>query len=222
VQARTVGLSRFFVKFLEVAGAGLASAVCAYFLGQIQIGKPAAAPASPQQIAQVALAAGESVRVVQEAPASVVEAAPTEPQPQKDEPPKKPESTAAAPIAAPAPTATAAPAPKPAKPAHTAQPRRQQKPEQTPAADAKSQPQPVHPPVAADAKPPVPAAQSADAAATAPSGEDNRPLFAKLRLVPPWFSAGSDKPVERPAAERPMADVPRPPMPVGDALRSAM
>jgi hypothetical protein len=58
---------------------------------------------------------------------------------------------------------------------------------------------------------------------TAKSAEDDRPLFARLKLIPPWFSSGSDKPAEKPI-ERPAAaaEVPRPPMPVGDPLRSAM
>ena len=31
-------MSRFAIKFIEVAGAGIASALCAYFLGQIERG----------------------------------------------------------------------------------------------------------------------------------------------------------------------------------------
>jgi hypothetical protein len=249
VQARSVVLSRFFVRCLEVAGAGVASAICAYVLGQIA--SPVAAPAPPQAVAQVALAAGDSVRVVQDAPAPLVEAAPTEPQmqkepqTQKDEPQNKSESTAATPTTAPVPTAApvpaaahvpttvhvpmAAPAPKPAKPTHTAQPRRHQKPEQTPVVEAKpraTEPLPIQPPVAAAEAAPkpavqggAPAAQSADvgsardgsAAPAAKSGEDDRTLFAKLGLIPSWFSSGNDRPAERPAA-----DVPRPPRPVGE------
>jgi hypothetical protein len=217
VQLRSIFLSRFFIRCVEVAGAGVVSALCAYFLSQIQLGKPAAAPPQVAQVSsvnQLALAAGESVRVVQEVPAPVVETAPTEAQPQKDEPPKKPESTAAAPAAPPAPAA--APAPKPAKPAQAAQPRREAKPRA---------PEPIQPPAAAAAAPPAaaPPAQSADAAPAATSAADDRPLFARLKLVPPWFSSGSDKPAEKPI-ERPAAaaEVPRPPMPVGDPLRSAM
>jgi nicotinate-nucleotide--dimethylbenzimidazole phosphoribosyltransferase len=227
VPLRSIFLSRFFIRCVEVAGAGVVSALCAYFLSQIQLGKPAAAPpqaAQVAQVSQVALAAGESVRVVEEVPAPRVEAAPVEAkpqeaQPQKDEPPKKPESTATAPATPPAPAA--APAPKPAKPAQTAQPRREPKPRAA---------EPVQPPVAA-APPVAPPAQTADAAPppAAKSSEDDRPLFERLKLVPSWFSAKSDKPAadkpaERPAPapERPVAEVPRPPMPVGDALRNAM
>ena len=227
MQLRSIFLSRFFIRCVEVAGAGVVSALCAYFLSQIQLGKPAAAPPQVAQVStvnQVALAAGESVRVVEEVPAPRVEAAPAEAQPQeaqpqKEEPPKKPESTAAAPAAPPAPAA--APAPKPAKPAHAAQPRREAKPRA---------PEPVQPPVAA-APPVAPPVQSANAAPAASSAEDDRPLFERLKLVPSWFSAKSDKPsdkpaadkpAERPAPERPVAEVPRPPMPVGDPLRNAM
>jgi hypothetical protein len=232
VQVRSIFLSRFFIRCIEVAGAGVVSALCAYFLSQIQLGKPAATPQPLAQAAQVstvnqlALAAGESVRVVEEVPAPRVEAAPAEPQPQKDEPPKKPESTAAAPAAppaaAPTPAAAApAPAPKPVKPAQTAQPRREAKPRAA---------EPVQPPVAAAPPPVAPPAQTADAApAAAKSPEDDRPLFERLKLVPSWFSAkndkpAADKPAERPAPapERPVAEVPRPPMPVGDPVRNAM
>jgi hypothetical protein len=232
VLVRSIFLSRFFIRCVEVAGAGVVSALCAYFLSQIQLGKPAAAPPQVTQVSsvnQLALAAGESVRVVEEVPAPLVEAAPADAQqPQKDEPPKKPESTAAVPVAPPAPAAApapvAAPAPKPAKPAHTAQPRRQQKPEHAPVVEAKPRAvEPVQPPPVAAAPPAAPPAQSADAAPAAKSAEDDRPLFARLKLIPPWFSSGSDKPAEKPI-ERPAAaaEVPRPPMPVGDPLRSAM
>jgi cytoskeletal protein RodZ len=232
VLVRSIFFSRFFIRCIEVAGAGIVSALCAYFLSQIQLGKPAAAPPQVAQVSsvnQLALAAGESVRVVEEVPAPLVEAAPDAQQPQKDEPPKKPESTAAAPTAPSAPAGTpapaAAPAPKPAKPAHAVPPRRQQKPEHAPVVEAKPRaPELAQPPVAAAPPAAAPPAQSADAAPAAKSAEDDRPLFARLKLVPSWFSSGSDKPAEKPI-ERPAAaadEVPRPPMPVGDPLRSAM
>jgi hypothetical protein len=238
VLVRSIFFSRFFIRCIEVAGAGVVSALCAYFLSQIQLGKPAAAPPQVAQVSsvnQLALAAGESVRVVEEVPVPRVEAAPADAQPQKDEPPKKPESTAAVPTATPStaataapaatPAPTAAPAPKPAKPAHTAQPRRQQKPEHAPVVEAKPRAaEPVQPPPVAAAPPAAaPPAQSADAAPAAKSAEDDRPLFARLKLIPQWFSSSSDKPAEKPI-ERPAAaaEVPRPPMPVGDPLRSAM
>jgi hypothetical protein len=228
VLVRSIFFSRFFIRCIEVAGAGVVSALCAYFLSQIQLGKPAAAPLPLAQVSsvnQLALAAGESVRVVEEVPVPRVEAAPAEAQSQTGEPPKKPESTAVAPTATPAPAAAAAaPAPKPAKPAHIAPPRRQQKPEHAPVVEAKPRaPEPVQPPVAAAPPAAAPPAQSADAAPAAKSAEDDRPLFARLKLIPPWFSSSGDKPAEKPI-ERPSAaaEVPRPPMPVGDPLRSAM
>src|SRR5262249_57649782 len=45
VQPKSTFFSRFFVKFLEVVGAGLASAVCAYVLGQAGALHPPPAPA---------------------------------------------------------------------------------------------------------------------------------------------------------------------------------
>jgi hypothetical protein len=237
VLVRSIFFSRFFIRCIEVAGAGVVSALCAYFLSQIQLGKPAAAPLPLAQVSsvnQLALAAGESVRVVEEVPVPRVEAAPADGQPQQDEPPKKPESTAAAPTTpsapavTPAPAATAAPAaapaPKPAKPAHAVPPRRQQKPEHAPVVEAKPRaPEPVQPPVAAAPPAAAPPAPSAEAAPAAKSAEDDRPLLARLKLIPPWFSSSSDKPAEKPI-ERPAAaaEVPRPPMPIGDPLRSAM
>jgi len=63
---RLTYVSRFAVKFIEVAGAGLASALCAYFLGQIER-SPAPAPAtavvqiSPATIENAAREAGVAV-----------------------------------------------------------------------------------------------------------------------------------------------------------------
>jgi hypothetical protein len=51
VRTRFTFLSRFAAKFIEVAGAGLASALCAYFLGQIE--RPPPPPATVVQMSPV-------------------------------------------------------------------------------------------------------------------------------------------------------------------------
>jgi hypothetical protein len=95
--------------------------------------------------------------------------------------------------------------------------RRSQKPEQA----AASEPLAIQPPLAAANAAPKPAIQSPmpllgrdGFATTAPSaGEDERPLLARLRQIPSWFA---------PENERVFGNVPRPPMPVGEFLPSAM
>jgi hypothetical protein len=52
-------------------------------------------------------------------------------------------------------------------------------------------------------------------------GEEDRPLFARLKLVPSWFSSGNDRADER-VNDRPVNVVPRPPMPVGEPPRGTM
>jgi hypothetical protein len=216
VQARSAFLSRFFVKFLEVSGAGLASAVCAYALGQAgNWGSSAPAPA----VAQVMSVTEDTIRMVRDDHALLVELVKKDAEAQK-----KPEPVAAAPAAAPAPVAELAP--KPAKPAHAVPPRRHPKPEPgTTAADAKPRPSepkqiqaaPLQPATASDPAPRV-AAPSVEAAGArdapppvAGTNGHDRPLFAKL--LPPWFSSTDDK---RPD------DIPRPPKPVGEFWRGAM
>jgi hypothetical protein len=226
VPSKSGFLSRFFVKFLEVSGAGLASAVCAYALGQAgNWGPSAPAPA----VAQVTAVTEDTMRMVRDDHALLVELVKKEAEAQK-----KPEQAAPAPTAAPMPTAEPTPAPavapKPAKPAHAVQPRRHPKPEPgTTVADAKPRPLEPKPIQAAPIQPPAPPAASdpapkavmpnAEAAGgrdappppAATNAQDDRPLFAKL--IPPWFSSAGDR---RPD------DVPRPPKPVGESLRSAM
>jgi hypothetical protein len=120
--------------------------------------------------------------------------------------------------------AAAAVAPKPAKPPQAAQVRRSQKPEQAAASEPQlraSEPLAIQPPLAAANAAPKPAVQSPmpllgrdGFATTAPSaGEEERPLLARLRQIPSWFL---------PENERVFGNVPRPPMPVGEFLPSAM
>jgi hypothetical protein len=101
-------LSRFAVKFVEVAGAGIASAACAYIFGQIERPQPPSAP-----VVQIAPASVERARMTQNDHPLVDETARTETE-------NKPENVAATP--------TAVSAPKLAQPAQAALPRRNQNP----------------------------------------------------------------------------------------------
>jgi hypothetical protein len=188
-------LSRFAVKFIEVAGAGLASALCAYFLGQIE-----RSPAPATAVVQVSPATIENAR---DARVAVVAQSAADTQPER---------VSVAPAMA--------SAPKPAKSASTAPARRKEKSEQGVAsAEPKAH---TGEPLAIDA-----AAISSNSAAkttgqnipttagrdepAAWSSEEERPLLAKL--IPSWFLPEND---------RIFGDLPRPPMPVGESLRSAM
>jgi hypothetical protein len=194
VPSRFAFLSRFGVKFVEVAGAGLASALCAYCLGQI-----GQQPAAPPPIVQVLPASADTIRTARDDRALLAALA------------RKDRDTAAEPEQeGPAPVAAAGS--KPAKPAPTVQTRRNQT----------SEPLPIQPPIAASNSAPKPAVQAPPAllgrdgfATSGPSGheEDERPLFARLKQIPSWFLPDND---------RIFGVVPRPPMPVGEFFRSAM
>ncbi len=257
VQPRFAFLSRFLVKFLEVAGAGLASAVCAYALGQsgaLNASPPAVVPAaqvsSANQVSSVSQASSANqVSPANEGtiPTTQNDHALVEPARKDAETPKNPDSATVMPATAPTPkaaaTSTTAAVPKLAKATHAVQPRRTHKQDLTPVVEAKprfveprsAEPAPIQAPVAAtDSTPktdatPKTAGQSADTgpgrdgsgSPTVNSGAEDRSLFARLKLVPPWFSPGSDRPNDKPN-DRPLADVPRPPMPIGELPRSTM
>jgi hypothetical protein len=210
VPGRFSFLSRFGVKFVEVAGAGLASAACAYCVGIVGQQPPAPPPAIVQVVPSE-----DAMRMARDDHALLAALVRKETESRKDVEDRKDSESQAKP--------EAAAAPKPAKP-QAAQARRSQKPEQA----AVSEPQPraseplaIQPPVAAANAAPKPAPQSPAAqpgrdgfAAAGPNGdEEERPLFARLRQIPSWFS---------PANERVFGSVPRPPMPVGEFLPSAM
>jgi hypothetical protein len=188
-------MSRFAMKFIEVAGAGLASALCAYFLGQIER-EPATA------VVQISPATMESV--AREAPAAAITRSDNETQPER------------AVVAS-----SASSAPKPAKSAPATLARRTQTSEQAPSAEPKrrgGEPLAIQPPIVAANLAAKPAAQSVSAVATRDesaiwNGDEERPLLARLKQVPSWFL---------PENERVFGDLPRPPMPVGESLRSAM
>jgi hypothetical protein len=195
-------LSRFAVKFVEVAGAGIASAACAYIFGQIERPQPPSAP-----VVQIAPASVERARMTQNDHSLAGETARTETE-------SKPESVAATP--------TAVSAPKLAQPAQAALPRRNQKSEQGPLAEAKArsgEPLAISPSRVASNSAPKAAGQSVQApvgyggAVASNSGEEERPLLARLRQIPSWFLPEND---------RIFGELPRPPMPVGEFLQSSM
>ena len=195
-------LSRFAVKFVEVAGAGIASAACAYIFGQIERPQPASAP-----VVQIAPASVERARMTQNDHPLLGETARTETE-------NKLESVAATP--------TAVSAPKLAQPAQAALPRRNQKSEQGPLAEAKArsgEPLAISPSRVASNSAPKAAGQSVQApvgyggAVASNSGEEERPLLARLRQIPSWFLPEND---------RIFGELPRPPMPVGEFLQSSM
>ena len=202
MRPRFTFLSRFAVKFVEVAGAGLASAACAYVFGQIERPQPPAAP------------------VLQMAPASVERARMT----QNDDPllgePARKETDSQLETAAATPTPVSAP--KLAKLTQAASPRRNQKAEQGPLAETKphsGEPLALSPSRVASNPAPKTAGQSVRApagyegSAAANSGEEERPLLARLKQIPSWFLPEND---------RIFGELPRPPMPVGEFLQSSM
>jgi hypothetical protein len=126
----------------------------------------------------------------------------------------QPESAAATP--------TTVSAPRLAKLTQPASPRRNQKSEQVPLAETKArsgEPLAISPSGAASNAAPKASGQSVRAPAgnegSAPSnsGEEDRPLLARLRQIPSWFLPEND---------RIFGELPRPPMPVGEFLQSSM
>jgi hypothetical protein len=199
------------VKFVEVAGAGLASAACAYCLGLVGQQPPAAPPAIVQVVPSE-----DAMRMARDDHALLAALVRKETESRKDADSRKDGESQAKP--------EAAAAPKPAKPVQAAQARRSPKPE--PAATSEPQPRAnepvaIQPPVAAANAAPKPAVQGPmpllgrdGFATTAPSGgEEERPLLARLRQAPSWLA---------PENEKVFGNVPRPPMPVGEFLPSAM
>src|SRR5262249_9594905 len=101
-------------------------------------------------------------------------------------------------------------------------PRRNQKSEQGPLAEVKAragEPLAISPSRVASNSAPKTAGQSVQApvgyggAVASNSGEEERPLFARLRQIPSWFLPEND---------RIFGELPRPPMPVGEFLQSSM
>jgi hypothetical protein len=195
-------LSRFAVKFVEVAGAGLASAACAYVFGQIERPQP---PATP--VVQKAPVSAERARMARDDRPLIGETA-------RKETDSQPESAAATP--------TTVSTPKLAKLTQPAPPRRNQKSEQVPLAETKArsgEPLAILPSSAASNAAPKASGQSVQApagyegSAASNGGEEDRPLLARLKQIPSWFLPEND---------RIFGELPRPPMPVGEFLQSSM
>lgn len=204
MQGRFSVLSKFGIKFVEVAGAGLASALCAFCLGQLGEQRTAPAPAAP--VVQVVPASEDAMRMARDDHALLAALVR-----------KQSEGHEGVETARPAPAAAAA---KPAKPAPPAQARRSQKPEPATAAETPAraaEPMPIQPPAANTAA--VLPAQSSrpptapDASAGVSAGEEEHPLLDRLAQIPAWFLPGN---------ERVFGDAPRPPMPVGEFFPRAM
>jgi hypothetical protein len=209
VRTRFTCLSRFAVKFVEVAGAGLASAACAYVFGQIERPQPPAAP-----VVQVAPATVERARMARDDRPLLGETGRKETDSQRESAANQPESAAATP--------TTVSAPKLAKLTQPASPRRNQKSEQVPLAETKArsgEPLAISPSSVASNAAPKASGQSVRApagyegSAASNSGEEDRPLLARLKQIPSWFLPEND---------RIFGELPRPPMPVGEFLQSSM
>jgi hypothetical protein len=209
VRTRFTFLSRFAVKFVEVAGAGLASAACAYVFGQIERPQPPAAP-----VVQVAPATVERARMARDDRPLLGETGRKETDSQRESAASQPESAAATP--------TTVSAPKLAKLTQPASPRRNQKSEQVPLAETKArsgEPLAISPSSVASNAAPKASGQSVRApagyegSAASNNGEEDRPLLARLKQIPSWFLPEND---------RIFGELPRPPMPVGEFLQSSM
>ncbi len=208
MRIRFTFLSKFAVKFVEVAGAGLASAACAYVFGQIERPQPPAAPVV--QVAPVS----ERARMARDDRPLLGETARKETDSQPESAASQPESAAATP--------TTVSTPKLAKLTQPAPPRRNQKSEQVPLAETKArsgEPLAISPSSVASNAAPKASGQSVRApagyegSAASNGGEEDRPLLARLRQIPSWFLPEND---------RIFGELPRPPMPVGEFLQSSM
>jgi hypothetical protein len=190
-------------KVLELAGAGLASAIGAFLLSQI-VSKPAPAPPAPQMV-QIVPADAAMLSIVRSDQAALLAELHKVVGPEVAAPRT---STAPAAVSAPAKAAAAAP-PKPAK---TTQP----VPLPREKADAA---RPVTASYKAATEEPLPILTVGAAAAAAlppasPASEGGQfRVFSTLKQIPSWFVPDTDKL---------FSDAPRPPMPVGQLVSSAM
>jgi len=213
-------LSRMVIKALEIAGAGLTSAVVAYLIGRFSA--PATAPAPPPPaIVQLAPADEEIMRSVRSDQAALLDQLRNDSQARKA-PAVIVVPSAQAAVPADAPTATA-----PAKPPKSTPPvaRKEPKPERA-HADAKSrvepapvQPLQIQPPISAAADAArrnagQPAVTAAPSIVPAPPAQSESKLASALR----WLLPSRDRTPEN----VPAASVPRPPKQIGEFLPSGM
>ena len=213
MRIRFTFLSKFAVKFVEVAGAGLASAACAYVFGQIERPRPPAAP-----VVQIAPVSAERARMARDDRPLLGETGRKETDSQPESAASQPESAAATP--------TTVSAPRLAKLTQPASPRRNQKSEQVPLAETKArsgEPLAISPSSAASNAAPNATPKASGQSVRAPAGyegsaasnggEEDGPLLARLKQIPSWFLPEND---------RIFGELPRPPMPVGEFLQSSM
>ena len=203
MQSRFSYLPRFAGKFLELAGAGLASAIVAYLLAHI--GTP---PTSSLPLVRVTAANAEMMRMVRDEHALLVELG------KELDVQRKPQQVAATPMPV--------PAPRSAKPPQGAS-LRNHKPEQIMPMEAKQrtdEPLPIEPALAVShalpkAMAPSPKIMELSPAAlpihvsASTNAEGEWASLGMLKRISGWFLPEN-------------GDVPRPPMPVGEFAQSAM
>jgi hypothetical protein len=214
-------LSRMGIKALEIAGAGLTSALVAYLIGRF--GAPAAPTAPPPPaVVQLAPADEEMMRSVRSDQAALLD------QLRSDSQTRKTQSV----LVVPQPQAAAPPdvsaANGAAKPAKSTPPvaRKEPKPERARTADAKprveavvEQPLQIQPPIAAAADPTARnAGQPAVTAVPATTPSPQPQTESKLASAFKWLLPSRDHGPENVAP----ASVPRPPKAVGEFLPSEM
>jgi hypothetical protein len=208
-------LSRFVCKILEVAGAGLASAIAGFLLGHMST--PPAPPVPAPMAVRFAPADEEMVRLKPNEHARLVEFLQNDMQTRN-----APDATAPPAAAATASTG----ARKPAKPMPAQSSHREQKTEccRVTAMNDKARagdPLQIRPMAVAAARADLPAGGAAQSPATletqvsspAASVVDESRLVSALKQIPAWFW---------PASDRVSTEAPRPPLPVGQFLQSTM
>ena len=203
-------LSAFSKKFLEVCGAGLASAVVACLLGQTD--KPAA-PLSP--IVYLSPADAQMIKLMHNDQAALLERLRSQPETQA--------TTPVAPVDTPA--AQPAAAPTPPKSAPAAASRREPKPDRAPALAAAKRRSDEPLPVVSVIPGKTPQIAVASSAVAPPEAREPRNLpvpaavaeaadwVSTLKQIPGWFW---------PAGGGLLSEAPRPPMPVGNILPHMM
>jgi hypothetical protein len=208
------------IKALEIAGAGLTSALVAYLIGRFSAPAAPTAP-PPPAIVQLAPVDEEMMRSVRSDQAALLD------QLRNDSQARKGQAVIVVPSAQAASPADAPAANAPAKPAKSAQPvaRKEPKPERAHAAEAKprvepapAQPLLIQPPIAAaDASQRnagQPAVSVAPSAVPAPPPQTESKLASAFR----WLLPSRDRTPEN----VPAVSVPRPPKPIGEFLPSEM
>jgi hypothetical protein len=207
--------SRMVIKALEIAGAGLTSALVAYLIGRFGATTPAPTAPPPPAIVQLAPADEEMMRSVRSDQAALLDQLRNDSQARKT-----PTVIVVPPAQADVPAANAA-----AKPTKNPPPvaRKEPKPERTRAADAKPRAEPVveqplqiQPPVAAADAAPRNAGQPAVTPVPAPPAPAQSE--SKLASAFKWLLPARDRTPEN----VPPASVPRPPKPIGELLPSEM